>query len=80
MTNDEYKIPLTKIIEEFEHEKIYETTDIESVMVTRTDVNRPGLQMTGFFDYFDSNLIQIMGKVEFTFLEHFTADEITARL
>ena len=31
MTNDEYKIPLTKIIEEFELEKIYETTDIESV-------------------------------------------------
>ena len=29
MTNDEYKIPLTKIIEEFELEKIYETTDIE---------------------------------------------------
>ena len=80
MTNDEYKIPLTKIIEEFELEKIYETTDIESVMVTRTDVNRPGLQMTGFFDYFDSNRIQIMGKVEFTFLEHFTADERTARL
>ncbi|MGN0107340.1 MAG: HPr(Ser) kinase/phosphatase [Hominilimicola sp.] len=80
MTNDEYKIPLTKIIEEFDLEKIYETTDIESVMVQRTDVNRPGLQMAGFFDYFDSNRIQIMGKVEFTFLEHFTADERTTRL
>ena len=80
MTNDEYKIPLTKIIEEFELEKIYETTDIESVMVTRTDVNRPGLQMTGFFDYFDDQRIQIMGKVEFTYLEKLSAEEREKRL
>lgn len=74
MANDEYKIPLTKIIEEFELEKIYETNDIESVMVARTDVNRPGLQMVGFFDYFDGSRIQIMGKVEFTYLEQFHSD------
>ena len=44
-------------------------------MITNTDVNRPGLQMVGFFDYFDNNRIQIMGKVEFTCLEQFHADE-----
>ena len=53
-----------KVIEEFELEKIYETDDLDSVMITNTDVNRPGLQMVGFFDYFDNNRIQIMGKVE----------------
>ena len=31
--------------------------------------------MVGFFDYFDNNRIQIMGKVEFTYLEQFHADE-----
>ncbi|MCI8404508.1 MAG: HPr(Ser) kinase/phosphatase [Clostridia bacterium] len=71
---DEYKIPLTKIIEEFDLEKIYETNDMETVMISRTDVNRPGLQMVGFFDYFDSNRVQIMGKVEFTYLEQFNAE------
>lgn len=75
MMTNEYKLPLTKIIEEFELEKIYETNDINSVMVTKTDVNRPGLQMVGFFDYFDSSRIQIMGKVEFTYLEQFNAEE-----
>ncbi|MCD8181558.1 MAG: HPr(Ser) kinase/phosphatase [Firmicutes bacterium] len=72
---DEYKIPLTKIIEEFELEKLYETKDIESVMVSSADVNRPGLQMVGFFDYFDSSRIQIMGKVEFTYLDQFRSEE-----
>jgi len=74
MMTDEYKIPLTKIIEEFDLEKIYETNDMETVMISRTDVNRPGLQMVGFFDYFDSNRVQIMGKVEFTYLEQFNAE------
>lgn len=74
MMTDEYKIPLTRIIEEFDLEKIYETNDMENVMISRTDVNRPGLQMVGFFDYFDSSRVQIMGKVEFTYLEQFNAE------
>jgi HPr kinase/phosphorylase len=74
MAKDEYKIPLTKIIEEFDLEKIYEPTDLDSVLVTSTDINRPGLQMVGFFDYFDSNRIQVMGKVEFTYLEQLTIE------
>ncbi len=80
MSNDVYKIPLTEIIEEFDLEKIYETPDIESVMVERSDVNRPGLQMAGFFDYFDCGRLQIMGKVEFTFLEQCVTDERRAKI
>ncbi len=80
MTNDEYKIPLTKIIEEFDLERIYETPDIDSAMVRRSDINRPGLQMAGFYDHFDSNRLQIMGRVEFTFLEQFTSDDRSARI
>ena len=80
MNVDEYKLPLKKVIEEFELEKIYETDDLDSVMITNTDVNRPGLQMVGFFDYFDNNRIQIMGKVEFTYLEQFHAERERRRL
>lgn len=80
MMSGEYKIPLTKIIEEFDLEKIYEPSDIQSVLVESTDVNRPALQMVGFFDYFDPKRIQIMGKVEFTYLEQFTSDERSAKI
>ncbi len=75
MGMDEYKIPLKKIIEEFDLEKIYEPSDLDSVMVTCADINRPGLQMVGFFDYFEPSRIQVMGRVEFTYLEQFTADK-----
>lgn len=32
------------------------------------DINRPGLQLTGFFDYFASDRIQIMGRAELAYL------------
>ena len=75
MMQSEFTIPLTKIIDEFKLEKIYEPEDIEGVQINCSDINRPGLQMIGFFDHFDKNRIQIMGKVEFTYLEQFRIDE-----
>ena len=41
-------------------------TDIE---VTTSDINRPGLQLAGFFDYFASERIQVLGKTEMTYLK-----------
>lgn len=75
-----FTIPVTKIIEEFELEIIYEASDMDSVLIGTSDINRPGLQMAGFFDYFDDQRIQVMGKVEFTYLEQFGTDEREKRL
>ncbi len=40
--------------------------------IVSADVNRPGLQIIGFFHYFDPERIQIIGKVEITYLEKMT--------
>lgn len=80
MHDSEFTIPITNIIDEFELEKIYESSNMDSVMISSSDINRPGLQMVGFFDYFDPQRIQIMGKVEFTYLENFTAEEREKRM
>ena len=80
MYESEFTIPISSIIEEFELEKICEPENIDEVLVSTSDVNRPGLQMAGFFDYFDDQRIQIMGKVEFTYLEKLSADEREKRL
>lgn len=77
MANSEFKITLNKIIEAFQLEKVYEANNINKVYVSSSDLNRPGLQMAGFFDYFDSSRIQVIGKVECTYLEQFTSDERT---
>lgn len=43
--------------------------------ITECDVNRPALQLAGFFDYFDPTRLQIIGKVESTYLEKITDEE-----
>jgi len=61
-----FSVELGKIIEEFKLESVY--VPDEHVLIYTADVNRPGLQLAGFFDYFDSGRIQIFGMVESTYL------------
>lgn len=75
MNENLFKIPLTRVIEEFQFEKLYESSDCADVLISTADVNRPGLQIVGFFDYFDSQRLQIVGKVELTYLEQFPSEK-----
>ena len=43
--------------------------------ITSTDINRPALQLVGFFDYFDDSRIQVLGRVEHTYLDQFDAEK-----
>ena len=67
--NETYTVELSKIINEFSLEEIYMPDDPEKILVHLSDVNRPGLQLAGFFDHFEPQRIQIIGKVEHKYLE-----------
>lgn len=43
--------------------------DVETIPIETSDLNRPGLQMAGFFEYFASGRIQLFGMVEMTYLQ-----------
>lgn len=78
-----YKVKLTSLIEKMELTNCTPDIDLESIEVTQTDVNRPALQLAGFFDYFDSDRIQIIGNVEHAYLRKQTKEkymEIMGRL
>ena len=62
-------VKLTKIIQEFNLESIYLPKNIDDVLITRSEVNRPGLSLTGFFDYFAPERIQLIGRMESIYLE-----------
>ena len=74
------RMPLSRLIEKFQLEVIYAPEDINAVMITTSDVARPGLPLVGFCEYFDKSRVQIMGKVEFTYLEELSAAERIMRL
>ncbi|MBQ8012189.1 MAG: HPr kinase/phosphorylase, partial [Oscillospiraceae bacterium] len=72
---EKFTIALKKIIDEFKLEVIYMPRDPEEIMIDENDVNRPGLQLMGFYEYFNPERIQIIGKMEFAYLS--TVDEKT---
>ncbi len=75
MSETNFKINLTKVIDEFSLEKIYSSSDIDSITIVTPEINRPALQITGFYDYFDPKRLQVIGKVELTYLEQFARDK-----
>lgn len=70
-----FTISLDKIIEEFKLETIYTPKDATEIQIDEADVTRPGLQLMGFYEYFNPERIQIIGKMEFAYLS--TIDEET---
>lgn len=61
-------VKLSKIIKELSLEKLYYTDEHNDISIESSDINRPGLQLAGFFEYFGIDRIQIIGKVEMTYL------------
>ncbi|MGI6211033.1 MAG: HPr(Ser) kinase/phosphatase [Anaerovoracaceae bacterium] len=53
--------------------------DMDSIEITTSDINRPALQLTGFFKNFSSERIQIIGKVEYDYLESLSEEERRSR-
>ncbi len=74
MTEAMFSIPLNQVIDEFQLEKIFVASDIDEVEVSSSDVNRPALQIAAFYDYFNHKLLQVLGKVEITYLNQFASE------
>ena len=49
--------------------------DLKKHKVTLSDVNRPALQLSGYFEYFEPNRVQIIGMVEYSFLKQMDPDK-----
>lgn len=62
-------ISLKKLIEKMKLENLTTDVDVSSKRITQTDLNRPALQLTGFFEHFDAARLQVIGFVEYTYLE-----------
>lgn len=68
-----FTVELSKIINEFKLEEVYAPN--RDILIETADVIRPGLQIAGFFDYFDPQRIQIMGMVENTYLTGLSVED-----
>ena len=70
-----YTVPLKTIVEEQGLTILRACRDYDAQLLATADVNRPGLQLAGFYNYFDPRRLQIVGRVESTYLETFTVEQ-----
>lgn len=68
-------VKLTDLIEKMNLKNLTPDIDLTEKFITVPDVNRPALQLTGYFDHFDSVRVQIIGYVEYTYLQTLSAEQ-----
>ncbi len=64
-----YSVLLKTLAEENNLTPLHTSEDYDTRLLTTADVNRPALQLAGFYNYFDPQRLQIIGRVESTYLE-----------
>ena len=57
-------VEITELIQKFQLKNMTPDIDAEKIVLTHPEVNRPALQLAGFFDHFDNERVQIIGNVE----------------
>lgn len=72
---DNYSVSLEEIINNHSLEVVYIPKEAKDIQVITNEVNRPGIVLTGYTDYFDPLRIQILGWTELGFLQNMTDDE-----
>lgn len=69
MVREEYSVSLKSIVEEQDLTILHAAKDFDTARVATADINRPALQLAGFYDYFDPKRLQLIGRVESTYLQ-----------
>ena len=63
-------VKLTKFIEAMGFENLTPDIDVSGIRINISEINRPALQLTGYFEHFDKDRVQIIGYVEYTYLQN----------
>ena len=61
-------ISLTKVIEKWKWENLTPEIDISKIKIMQPDINRPALQLAGYFEHFEATRLQVVGFVEYSYM------------
>jgi HPr kinase/phosphorylase len=76
-----FSVKLSLVVKEFQLEEVCCcSADDGEIDITTSDVNRPGLQLSGYMEFFGTDRIQIIGKVEMTYLASLSPDDRLRKL
>ena len=62
-------ISLQRLIDKMKLTNLTPEIDISNIKISQPDINRPALQIAGYFENYESTRLQIVGFVEYTYME-----------
>lgn len=68
-------VSLTRVIEKMKLENLTPEIELKKHRITLAEVNRPALQLTGYFENFDATRLQIIGFVEYSYMESLSDEQ-----
>lgn len=68
-------VGLTALVDKLKLNNLTPEVDMTNIVITTPNINRPALQLAGYFDHFASDRVQIIGYVEYTYLKHLTVEQ-----
>ena len=75
--SQEYSVSIEKLVKYNALEVLYAPDDLDKLFISSKDVNRPGLILAGYHDFFDPKRIQFFGLTEFGFINSLTREKRT---
>ena len=67
-------VRLSAIIEKMKLENLTPEINVDKIRITQPDINRPALQMAGYFEHFEETRLQVIGFVEYTYMQGLSED------
>ena len=67
-----YSISIQELARRFQLENLTPQIDLEGKNISAREVNRPALQLAGYYEHFDSDRVQLIGQVEYSYLMSLT--------
>ena len=75
MPTSQYSITLSKLVKDFQLDEIYLPKSSDEILISSTEVMRPGLVLAGFIEAFEPLRIQIFGRAEHLYLSQLSDEE-----
>ncbi len=68
-------VTIARMAEKMKLTNVLPQIDMTGKRIVTSEINRPAIQLTGFFDHFYSERVQIIGYVEYTYLQSITREQ-----
>lgn len=75
--NTGFKVSLDKVVNELQMEVIYSPVDTKEIFISSPNVNRPGIELTGYLEFYSPDRIILLGNTEYAYLKRFGSEQRT---